>query len=75
MKENVGKMQEMKEQSFINNDVRLSLELYRKGNGFGIWLSDDTGGSGIEVLGNTPEEAANNIAPYIIDYFYENDYD
>ena len=65
----------MAEVSFIKNDVRLSLELYRNGNGFGIWLSDDVGGSGIEVVGNTPEEAANNIAPYIADYFYEKDCD
>lgn len=63
------------EPSFIDDDVRLSLELYRNGNGFGIWLSDDAGGSGIKAVGNTPQEAANNIAPYIADYFYENDYD
>lgn len=55
------------------NNVRLSLELYRDENGFGIWLSDDLGGSGIEATGSTPEEAANNIASYIADYFYEND--
>lgn len=60
----------IKESSFIDDDVRLSLTLYRDGDGFGIWLSDDMGGSGIEVEGKTPEEAANKITPYVTDYFY-----
>ncbi len=60
---------------YIDDDVRLSLELYRNGDTFGIWLSDNMGGSGIEIEGKTPEEAANKIAPYISDYFYNNDYD
>ena len=73
VKESVRKV--IKESQFIGNDVRLSLELYRNGDGFGIWLSDDFGGSGIEATGTTPQEAANNIASYIADYFYEKDYD
>ena len=60
-----------KKSSFISDEVRLSLVLYKKGKEFGIWLSDDIGGSGIEATGETPEEAANNIASYIADYFYE----
>lgn len=61
----------MAKKKFIENDVRLSLELYRTDDGFGIWLSDYTGGSGIEVEGNTPEETAKNIAEYVADYFYK----
>ena len=57
----------------FSGEVNLSLNLYRDGDGFGIWLSDDFGGSGIEATGNTPEEAADNIASYIADYFYEHD--
>lgn len=60
---------------FIEDSVTLSVELYRDGDAFGIWLADDFGGSGIEATGSTPEEAANNIAAYIADYFYERDYD
>ena len=60
---------------FIDNEVKLSLELYRDGDGFGIWLADDFGGSGIEATGGTPEEVANNIASYIADYFYKHDED
>jgi hypothetical protein len=71
VKRSVNKV--LRESSFIDNDVRLSLELYRDGNGFGIWLSDNLGGSGIKATGNTPEEAANNIASYIADYFYGRD--
>lgn len=61
------------EPQYCDDDVRLSLELYRDGDGFGIWLSDDFGGSGIEATGSTPEEVANNIAAYIADYFYKRD--
>lgn len=50
---------------------QLTLELYRDGELFGVWLDDNMGGSGIEVFGNTPEEAANNIADYVADYFYK----
>ena len=73
MKKSVNKVN--KESSFISGEVSLSLELYRKGNGFGIWLSDNIGGSGIEAVGETPEEAAKNIASYIADYFYEEESD
>ena len=65
----------IKESSFAEDNVRLSLELYSNGDEFGIWLSDDMGGSGIKASGKTPEEAANNIVPYIADYFYNKDYD
>ena len=40
---------------------------------YGIYLGDNNGGSGITVTGSTPEEAAENIKPYIADYFYNND--
>ena len=61
-----------KKKKTIEDSVRLSLELYPTDNGFGIWLSDYNGGSGIEANGSTPEECANNIVPYIEDYFYKN---
>lgn len=63
------------ENKFIEEDVNLNLTLYRNGEEFGIYLSDNFGGSGIEVEGKTPEEAANLISSYIQDYFYENDED
>jgi hypothetical protein len=66
-------MAKVESKKFIEDSVRLSLELYRDGDGFGIWLSDNMGGSGIEATGATPEEAANNMASYIADYFYDND--
>ena len=55
----------------MEQNCKITLELYKSDNGFGIWLSDDCGGSGIEVTGNTPEDAANKIKPYIVEYFYE----
>ena len=66
-------MEKKTTEKFISGEVNISLNLYRDGDGFGIWLSDDFGGSGIEATGNTPEEAADNIASYIADYFYEHD--
>ena len=53
--------------------VRLTLELWKDDGECGIYLSDDIGGSGIEVVGNNPDAAAHNIADYIADYFYDND--
>lgn len=56
---------------FIEHDVNLSVELYRNGENFCAWLADDMGGSGIEAVGETPEKLADNLSPYIADYFYE----
>ena len=51
------------------DEVRIDLTLYKTENGYGIWLSDNIGGSGIEIEGATKEECAKNVAPYIEDYF------
>jgi hypothetical protein len=59
--------------NFIKGSINISIELYRDGDKFSAYLSDDIGGSGIEASGATPEEAANNLAPYIADYFYESE--
>ena len=56
---------------FIEHDVNLSVELYRDGENFCAWLGDDMGGSGIKAVGETPEKLADNLSPYIADYFYE----
>jgi hypothetical protein len=51
--------------------VNLNVEVYVEEDGiYGIYLSDEMGGSGISVKGDSPEDAANQIAPYIADYFY-----
>lgn len=36
-----------------------------------IWLSDETGGSGIEVTGITPLEAIKCLQEPLLDYCYE----
>lgn len=54
-------------------EVRIELNLYKTDNGYGIWLSDYEGGSGIEVEATTKEECANEITPYIEDYMYKLD--
>lgn len=58
---------------YINQseEVRISIELYRDGEAFGAWLSDNCGGSGIDVKGKSPQDAAEKLAPYIADYFYK----
>jgi hypothetical protein len=62
-----------KMENTITKSVFLSLELYPTDNGFGIYLGDENGGSGISVYGNTPTECVENISPYIEDYFYSNE--
>lgn len=54
-------------------EIRIQLELYKTESGYGIWLSDDLGGSGIKVESATKEECAQEIAPYIEDYLYRLD--
>jgi len=51
----------------------ITLDLYFENGEYCIYLGDNNGGSGITVTGSTPEEAAENIKPYIADYFYNND--
>ena len=51
----------------------LSVELYREDDRYGIYIADNKGGSGIEVEGDSPEDVANQAAPYLADYFYENE--
>ena len=33
-----------------------------------IWLSDEQGGSGIEVIASTPEEAIEQLKGYLLNY-------
>lgn len=54
-------------------EIKIELTLYKTEGGYGIWLSDYMGGSGIEVEAPTKEECANGIAPYIEDYLYKLD--
>ena len=51
--------------------IYLNVELYKKGKSYGAYIGDDCGGSGIDVKGSTPEEAAEKLKPYIVDYLYE----
>ena len=55
------------------DEIRLTLELYKTDTGYGIWLSDELGGSGIGVLETTKEACAEQITPYITDYLYKLD--
>lgn len=54
-------------------DIRIELTLYKTDEGYGIWLSDNEGGSGIKVEESTKEKCAESIAPYIEDYLYKLD--
>jgi len=50
--------------------MRIEIEFYKTGNGYGAWISDNCGGSGIEVNGASAEEVAENMKPYIEDYVF-----
>ena len=55
------------------DEITLILQLQKTDTGYGIWLSDELGGSGIGVLGTTKEACAEQITPYITDYLYRLD--
>ena len=50
-------------------EFNLNINTIIENDGISLWLSDDFGGSGIEVEGKTAEEVAENLLPYLIDYF------
>lgn len=47
----------------------LTIELYQEDNTFGAYLSDNEGGSGIDVKESSPKKVAEELAKYIADYF------
>ena len=53
--------------------MRIEIEFYKDGDSYGAYISDDCGGSGIEVCGTTPEELAGNMKLYLEDYAVELD--
>ena len=53
--------------------MRLDIEIYKSEKGYDAWISDDCGGSGIKVEGNTPNELGENMSAYIADYAYSLD--
>lgn len=50
--------------------INLNIELYKEGKTYGAYIGDNNGGSGIDVKGSTPEETAEELAPYIADYLH-----
>ena len=48
----------------------LSIELYKEDGKFGVYIGDENG-SGIDVKGDTAEDAIENAKPYLLDFFYE----
>lgn len=50
-------------------EFNLNINVIKEEDGISLWVSDDFGGSGIEVEGDTAEEVAENLMPYLIDYF------
>lgn len=49
--------------------ANLNVELYIENGHYCAYIGDNNGGSGIKVNGETAEELAENLKPYIIDYF------
>lgn len=54
-------------------EIRIELTFYKTEDGYGIWLSDDVGGSGVKVEAPTKGGCVSGIAPYIEDYLYKLD--
>lgn len=55
--------------------INLSVEIGRDDDGFYMYLSDNMGGSGIDVSGNTVDEVIKNGKEYLKDYFFQRDED
>ena len=51
-------------------NLELNIDIVKNEDGFDIYLSDQCGGSGIEVSGATADEAIENLTPYLHDYLY-----
>jgi hypothetical protein len=51
-------------------NLELNIDIEKTDDGFDIYLSDQCGGSGIEVSGATADEAIENLTPYLHDYLY-----
>ena len=49
--------------------MNLNIELYKENGVFCAWISDDCGGSGIKVEGGSPEEVADKMQSYVVEYF------
>ena len=54
----------------IMESIYLSIELYKEGEQYCAYLSDNMGGSGISAEGSTPQECVELLAPHIEEYFY-----
>ena len=63
-------MKNINDKEVITEEVVLSLELYHENDKFGCYFGRECD-SGIDVKGNTPEEAVQKMIPYIINYFYK----
>lgn len=49
-------------------DFNLHLNFRISDDETNIWLSDEEGGSGIEIIGTTPQEAIEKLKSYLINY-------
>ena len=53
-----------------NNNLQLSLELYKDGGKYCAFLAGD-GDSGIKVAEKTKEDCVKKLSEYILDYFVD----
>lgn len=53
-------------------EFSLTIDCEISDEGIDCYMGDDIGGSGIKVKGKTPEEVAENLKSYILDYLYMN---
>ena len=53
-------------------EFSLSIDCEISDEDISCYMGDDIGGSGIKVKGKTPEEVAENLKSYILDYLYMN---
>ena len=52
---------------------RLDIELYYEDGEYKAYISDNVGGSGIELSNDSPSDLVQEIGPYIYDYVSETD--
>jgi hypothetical protein len=49
-------------------DLTITIDVRVNEKEFDLWVSDDVGGSGISVFGNSTSEVIENLTPYIESY-------
>jgi hypothetical protein len=49
--------------------MTITIDVQVTNGNFDLFVGDDCGGSGISIKGKSAQETAENLLPYLVDYF------